>query len=160
MKKIETSSFIEAYMITKGELEYVIDIFEELKVLADPSEFLEEEAEEAINILRSLKLEEIDMNDEVQQTEAGFDVEAYATVLFEMLTPDNDYAVGPEVLEYINEHPVSDADQEGVTVALKNLIDSAKGETPEEEVQEEQPNDEGQTEETSDAESAGDPAAA
>lgn len=112
--------------MTLLELEYVIDIFEEMRALADPSEYLEEEAEEAINILRSLNLKEIDMTEEnTTQEEQAFDATAYATELFNMLSAENGYAVGPEVLEHIVNNPVADADQESVSLALKNLIDEA-----------------------------------
>ena len=116
-------------MITKGELHYVIEILEELMALADPSEYLEEEAAEAINILRSLNLEEINMNDENVQnaTEVAFTDSQlkYAQSLFDMLSAENEYQIGSEVLEYINDNPVSEDDQSGVTVALKSLIDKA-----------------------------------
>lgn len=41
-------------MITAGELRYVRDIINDLAAIADPSEFLEEEVDEAIRILDSL----------------------------------------------------------------------------------------------------------
>jgi hypothetical protein len=129
------------YTLTMHELEFVIEVFEDLRVLADPSEYLEGEVEEAVNILRSLKIKEIDMTEE--NTQEAFDVEAYAATLFDMLSPENDYAVGPEILVYINENPVAEEDQEKVTTALKALIDAALAPAEEaEEVAEEGTQDE------------------
>lgn len=42
-------------MITAGELRFVRDILEELCAIADPSEYLEEDIQEAIRILNSLE---------------------------------------------------------------------------------------------------------
>lgn len=41
-------------MITAGEIQYVRDILKDLAAIADPSEYLEEEVDEAIRILDSL----------------------------------------------------------------------------------------------------------
>ena len=42
-------------MITPSEVNYVIDILTELVALTDPSEFLQEEVDQATELLESLK---------------------------------------------------------------------------------------------------------
>lgn len=45
------------YMISAEEIRYIIDIIEELIALADPSEYLEEEVNHALTILKTQKYE-------------------------------------------------------------------------------------------------------
>ena len=49
-------------MITNSEKDYVRDILYDLKALADPSEFLQEEVDEAMKILDNLSKTEIKEN--------------------------------------------------------------------------------------------------
>lgn len=44
-------------MITAQELRFVVDILSELRAIVDPSECLEGEITEAIDLLRALKME-------------------------------------------------------------------------------------------------------
>lgn len=41
-------------MITSGELGFVKDVFEDLRAISDPSDYLEGEVQEAINLLDQL----------------------------------------------------------------------------------------------------------
>lgn len=46
---------VSVFMITAGEIQFIQDLLEELRTLADPSEYYDGEVEDAVELLQKLK---------------------------------------------------------------------------------------------------------
>lgn len=108
-------------MLSQAEVNFISDIIEELMTLADPSEFLEEEAQQALDLLQNaetLSLDTyLDLNKELETMENTTEVKA--------MTDAEVLAYAENLLKHIDEDGVISKEGKAILEDKENLPSEA-----------------------------------
>lgn len=104
-------------MLSQGELIYLMDIIEELAALADPSEYLEDEVQQALDLLENaetLGLQTyLDLNKELEEMENQVEVKS--------MSDEEVLAFAEKILETIDKDGVISAEGKALLEDKANL---------------------------------------